>query len=114
MGLHGINIRLPWDYYENIMGLPWDYQRITMGFSLDYHGIEVLLYLKKAPWSLSSSWSIVFNISETHVCVVILALGPPMSVCTHPGCIAITRIPLSLRSIDMLFMHWFRAVFEAL
>ena len=44
---------------------------------------------------------------ETQVSVSIKALGPPMRVLTHPGCIAMIRIPVSLRSTERLFIAIF-------
>ena len=44
---------------------------------------------------------------ETQVSVSIKALGPPMRVLTHPGCMAMIRIPVSLRSTERLFIAIF-------
>lgn len=40
------------------------------------------------------------------------AFGPPILVLTHPGCMAIIKIPVSFKSTERLFMAIFKAVLE--
>ena len=75
-----------------------------------YQGMAVLLYLRKAPWSFSVSPLMVCSMVEQHVSVSMSALGPPISVSTHPGCMLITRMPSSLSSMLRFFMVWIEDV----
>merc|ERR1719244_2306710 len=81
---------------------------------LDYHCMAMLLYLKNAPWSFSVRLARVSNIVAQHTSVEIFALGPPISVLTQPGCIAIVSTPSLESSMDRFFMAMLRALLEHL
>jgi hypothetical protein len=61
--------------------------------------------LKKPPLCSLVSWKVVVNSADTDSCGVMVALVPPISVCTQPGQNDTAKIPSFSRSIANVFVN---------